>query len=237
MNDQMQIESTEVHVNMRAGHWCFFFWKANVSTGTARHCTSQALTEVPPGTPTYRDAAVGLVLLYRKRNTVLGKSCRIYMSSSHLETQLPSRNTDPVRLHFHDQSPHSWTTNMSFSFYVRLIRKHDGTAKRNQMRQFACQDIVDLETYDLRTCGVASAEIMFKIKSCSNPITYMRNAFDVLHGVLMKKNGWYIRPETLTGLIAIRSIYVALYTLTAALIIIWRANFQELWRCSICDQR
>ena len=76
---------------------------------------------------------------------------------------------------------------MSFSFYVRLIRKHDGTAKRNQMRQFACQDIVDLETYDLRTCGVASAEIMFKIKSCSNPITYMRNAFDILHGVLMKK--------------------------------------------------
>ena len=51
---------------------------------------------------------------------------------------------------------------MSFSFYVRLIRKHDGTAKRNQMRQFACQDIVDLETYDLRTCGVASAEIMLK---------------------------------------------------------------------------
>ena len=88
---------------------------------------------------------------------------------------------------FMTKAPHSWTTNMSFSFYVRLIRKHDGTAKRNQMRQFACQDIVDLETYDLRTCGVASAEIMFKIKSCSNPITYMRNAFDVLHGVLMKK--------------------------------------------------
>ena len=106
MNDQMQIESREVHVNMRAGHWRFFFEK-RMSTGTARYCTSQALTEVPPGTPTYRDAAVGLVLLYRKRNTILGKSCRIYMSSSHLETQLPSRNTDPVRLHFHDQSPHS----------------------------------------------------------------------------------------------------------------------------------
>ena len=192
MNDQMQIESREVHVNMREGHCCVFsFWIANVSMSTARHCTNKALTEVPPGTPTYRDAAVGLVLLYRKRNTILGKSCRIYMSSSHLETQLPSRNTDPVRLHFHDQSPHSWTTNMSFSFYVRLIRKHDGTAKRNQMRQFACQDIVDLEAYDLRTCGVASAEIMFKIKSCSNPITYMRNAFDVLHGVLIKKK-WLI---------------------------------------------
>ena len=76
---------------------------------------------------------------------------------------------------------------MSFSFYVRLIRKHDETAKRNQMPLFAFQDIAYLETYDLRTCGVASAEIMFKIKSCSNPITYMRNAFDVLHGVLMKK--------------------------------------------------
>ena len=27
MNDQMQIESREVHVNMRAGHWRFFFEK------------------------------------------------------------------------------------------------------------------------------------------------------------------------------------------------------------------
>ena len=82
---------------------------------------------------------------------------------------------------------HEQPTCLFLFFYVRLIRKHDGTAKRNQMRQFACQDIVDVETYDLRTCGVASAEMMFKIKSWSNPITYMRNAFDVLHGVLMKK--------------------------------------------------
>ena len=36
MNDQMQIESREVHVNMRAGHWRFFFFEKRMSLRARR---------------------------------------------------------------------------------------------------------------------------------------------------------------------------------------------------------
>ena len=151
---------------MRGGNWrfffFFFFFEKRMSLRARRDTVpAKPWQRCPQGRQHTEMQLWDLFFCTVSAIPFWGKSCRIYMSSSHLETQLPSRNTDPVRLHFHDQSPHSWKANMSF-FNVRFTRKHDETAKRNQMPLFAFQDIAYLETYDLRTCGVASAEIMLK---------------------------------------------------------------------------
>ena len=163
MNDQMQIESTEVHVNMRAGHWCFFFEKRMSLRARRVTVPAKPWQRCPQGRQHTEMqlwdlffCTVSAIPFWVSPVEFIWAPA-IWRHNFLQEIQIRWDSIFMTKALIHEQP-----TCLFLFFYVRLIRKHDGTAKRNQMRQFACQDIVDVETYDLRTCGVASAEIMLK---------------------------------------------------------------------------